>query len=198
MELKSLTRRIKSVKSESGSLRMFLESLVFFLHASRGPFYSPKAARSRWRLTWKANLTFCRVLHRTVTVAVQCTISFHIWRIRSLVLGIGWRTGHWPVHTRQSGVPNRPLTWAMCRALIARPTVGRSRRWLTGQSGAPPDSPVIYSHIASLFSREQPFDVWPAWGTGHCLVHRARAVAGCSQPTFFQFESSCLGTVSST
>jgi hypothetical protein len=28
---------------------------------------------------------------------------------------------------------------------IARPTVGPADRWLTGQSGAPPDSPVNYS-----------------------------------------------------
>jgi hypothetical protein len=103
----------------------------------RGPFYSPKAARSRWRLVWKAFLAFCRVVHRTVTVAVRCAIYFHIWRIRSLVLRIGWRTGHCPVHTGQSGVPNRPLARATCRALIARPTVGRWRRWLTGQSGVP-------------------------------------------------------------
>jgi hypothetical protein len=36
------------------------------LHAPRGPFYSPKAARSRWRSIWKAILAFCRVAHRTV------------------------------------------------------------------------------------------------------------------------------------
>jgi hypothetical protein len=30
-------------------------------------------------------------------------------------------------------------------AWIARPTVGSTDRWLTGQSGAPPDSPVIFS-----------------------------------------------------
>jgi hypothetical protein len=35
------------------------------LHAPRGPFYSPKVARSRWRSTWKAILAFCRVAHRT-------------------------------------------------------------------------------------------------------------------------------------
>jgi hypothetical protein len=39
------------------------------LHASRGPFYSPKAARSHWRHSWKANLAFCRVAHRTVWCA---------------------------------------------------------------------------------------------------------------------------------
>jgi hypothetical protein len=30
------------------------------LHAPRGPFYSPKAARSRWSSIWKAILAFCR------------------------------------------------------------------------------------------------------------------------------------------
>jgi hypothetical protein len=36
------------------------------------------------------------------------------------------------------------------RAKIARPTIGAGDRWLTGQSGAPPDSPVNYSHVAPL------------------------------------------------
>jgi hypothetical protein len=84
------------------------------------------------------------VHHRTATVAVQCAISFHTGRSRLLGLETGWRTG-------QSGVPNRPLARATCRALIVRPTVGRWSRWLSGQSGAPPDSPVIYSHVAFSF-----------------------------------------------
>jgi hypothetical protein len=78
------------------------------------------------------------VHHRTITVAIRCTISFHIWRIRPLVLGVGWRTG-------QSGVPNRPLLRATRRPRIAEPTIGADDRWLTGQSGTPPDSPVNYS-----------------------------------------------------
>jgi hypothetical protein len=43
--------------------------LGVLLHAPRGPFYSPKAARSRWRSKWKAILAFCRVVQRTV----RCT-----------------------------------------------------------------------------------------------------------------------------
>jgi hypothetical protein len=43
--------------------------LGFLLHTPRDPFYSPKAARSRWRPTRKAILAFCRVAHRTV----RCT-----------------------------------------------------------------------------------------------------------------------------
>jgi hypothetical protein len=48
-------------------------------------------------------------------------------------------------HRTLSGVPNRPLLLVTCRPRIARPTVGASDRWLTRQSGAPPDSPVNYS-----------------------------------------------------
>jgi hypothetical protein len=32
-------------------------------------------------------------------------------------------------------------------ARISRPTVGSADHWLTGQSGAPPDSPVNYSRM---------------------------------------------------
>jgi hypothetical protein len=45
---------------------------------------------------------------------------------------------------------------------IARPTVGLADRWLTGQSGEPPDSPVNYSRTppaspeSGLFTRVQP------------------------------------------
>jgi hypothetical protein len=37
---------------------------------------------------------------------------------------------------------------ATCHTRIARPTIGADNRWLTGQSGAPPDSPVNYSRPA--------------------------------------------------
>jgi hypothetical protein len=40
-------------------------------------------------------------------------------------------------------------------ARIARPTIGAVDRWLTGQSGAPPDSPVIFSRTLLTVSRER-------------------------------------------
>jgi hypothetical protein len=43
------------------------------------------------------------------------------------------------------------------RARITRSTVGQADCWLTGQSSAPPDSPVIYSRTPPTKSREQPF-----------------------------------------
>jgi hypothetical protein len=136
------------------------------------------------------------VHHRTVTVAVRCAISFLFWRIRPLVLGGGWRTGHYPVHTGQSSVPNRPLLRATCRPRIARPTVGPGDRWLTGQSGAPPDSPVNYSHTPpskpeiSEFTADQPPPDSP--------VHLTRVLFGCTQPSLLQFVSFLLCSVSNT
>jgi hypothetical protein len=47
--------------------------------------------------------------------------------------------------TPDSLVPLLTVGSATRRARITRSTVGRSDCWLTGQSGAPPDSPVIYS-----------------------------------------------------
>jgi hypothetical protein len=52
--------------------------------------------------------------------------------------------------------PFRPLALATRRARILRLTVGPADCWLTGQSGAPPDTPVIYSRTPPSKSREQP------------------------------------------
>jgi hypothetical protein len=52
--------------------------------------------------------------------------------------------------------PFRPLALATRRARIPRPTVGPTDCWLTRQSGAPPDSPVIYSRTPPSKSRERP------------------------------------------
>jgi hypothetical protein len=62
-------------------------------------------------------------------------------------------------------------------AWIARPTVGPADRWLTGQSGAPPDSPVNYSRTSPDFSRERPVHQSSAWRTRHCPVHQ-RTLSG--------------------
>jgi hypothetical protein len=144
------------------------------------------------------------VHHRTITVAVWCAISFLFWRIRPLVLGVDWRTGHCPVHTGQSGVPNRPVLRATRRPWIVWPTVGAGDRWLTGQSGAPPDSPVNYSRTPSSNPESDEF-------TRTSLAHRTLSGAppdspvcqtelkfGCREPSLFGFISSSFLIVSST
>jgi hypothetical protein len=51
--------------------------------------------------------------------------------------------------------PFRPLALATRRARILRPTICPTDCWLTGQYGAPPDSPVIFSRMPPSKSREQ-------------------------------------------
>jgi hypothetical protein len=70
--------------------------------------------------------------HRIVTLVVRCAISFHIWHIR-------------------------PLLRATRRPRIAQPTVGAGDCWLTGQFGAPPDSPMNYSRTPLLFPESSRF-----------------------------------------
>jgi hypothetical protein len=82
-----------------------------------------------------------------------------------------------------------------CRAKIARPTVGADDRWLTGQSGAPPDSPVIFSRTpppipeSSTFIGDQP----GAPDTDRCTTGQSDApdqnccLAAQSQVFFYLF-----------
>jgi hypothetical protein len=59
-------------------------------------------------------------------------------------------------------VPLPTVGAATRRPQISWPTVGAGDRWLTGQSGAPPDSPVNYSRTplsnleSGLFTVAQP------------------------------------------
>jgi hypothetical protein len=59
--------------------------------------------------------------------------------------------------TPDSPVPLSDRWLCHARTRITRPTVGLADCWLSGQSGAPPDSPVIYSRMPPTKSRERPF-----------------------------------------
>jgi hypothetical protein len=63
----------------------------------------------------------------------------------------------------------------------SRPLAHRTVRCTTGQSGAPPDSPVNYSRTSPDFSRERSVHQSSAWRTGHCPVHH-RTVR-CARPS---------------
>src|SRR5688572_12680510 len=132
--------------------------LGVLLHAPRGPFYSPKAARSRWEQSWKADLAFCRLAHRTVRCTpdtVRCPISFLKWHSRPLAARepLAHRTvrctpdspvppsSHWLGHVSRADRaadrwPGRPLAHRTVRCT--------------------PDSPVNYSRTSPVNSRERP------------------------------------------
>jgi hypothetical protein len=157
------------------------------LHAPRGPFYSPKAARSRWRPTWKAILAFCRVAHRTV----WCTTGQPLFmsgvrfpsipsaadRCNSGLVGAPDTVrctpdspvppaDRWRGPCVARGLRGRPLVSGAHRTVrCPQPIVGAGHaspadcaadrcaggRWLTGQFGAPLDSPVNYSRTPPKF-----------------------------------------------
>jgi hypothetical protein len=110
-------------------LRNDQRMLGWFLHAPRGPFYSPKTARSRWRPTRKAILAFCRVAHRTVTVACPVRISFLNWCSRPLQLRAGWPDS--PVNYSRTS-PNSPESGQF---VGSQPGAPDTIRCTTGQSG---------------------------------------------------------------
>jgi hypothetical protein len=167
--------------------------LGWLLHAPRGPFYSPKAARSRWRPTRKAKVAFCRVVHRTITVDGPVRISFLFWRTRPLQICGSWRTGHCSVHTGQSGAPCRPLARATRRPQIVRPTI------VLAAVGSP-DSPVHHQTVRWIIAVRRQILPRAACSPELSLAHRTLSGAppdspvcqteldfGCAQPSLLQF-----------
>jgi hypothetical protein len=57
--------------------------------------------------------------------------------------------------------PHQTVGSATRHAWIARLTIGAADRWLTGQSGAPPDSPVSFSRTPPTNFRERRVDHTP-------------------------------------
>jgi hypothetical protein len=150
-----------------------LDALVYLIEAPRGPFYRHKGPRSRWKQSRKANLAFSRVTHRTVRCTTgHCPVPDFLPKLAQLTVAVLEPLAHLIVRCLHLTVGS-----ATRHAWIARPTVGPVDRWLTGQSGAPPDSPVNYSRTSPDFSRECPVHQSSAWRTGHCPVHH-RTLSG--------------------
>jgi hypothetical protein len=95
-ELKSLAQSIKCVELKSGSLRMFLVSLVFCSMCLGVPFIAPRkleAVGGQFGRPFLPSVEWCTGqsgAHTTTTVHVQCASSFHIGCSRPLLLGAGW------------------------------------------------------------------------------------------------------------
>jgi hypothetical protein len=152
--------------------------LGVLLHAPRGPFYSPKAARSRWEHSRKVILAFCRLTHQTVRCTIgHCPvrISFLLWRSRPLEIQSHWRTGHCPVYTGQSGAPFWPLALPrVARGLrgrpLGRPTVGS------------PDSPVHHRTVRWFIAVHRRRSPESSQLTDASLAHRTLSGAPPDSP----------------
>jgi hypothetical protein len=168
--------------------------LGVLLHAPRGPFYSPKAARSRWEHSRKAILAFCRLAHRTLSgadffpILAQPTVG-DLEPLAHRTLSGAHRTVRCPLQT---------VGPATRHTRIARSTVGSADRWLTEQSGAPPDSPMIYSRTpptkpkSSQFARASLAHRTLSGAPPDCPVLPDWTVFGWTKPSLFQIDFSCF------
>jgi hypothetical protein len=95
-----------------------------------------------------------------------------------------WQLAHWTLSGAHRTVWCPLPTVGAGHALPADCATDRCAGglWLTGQSGAPPDSPVNYSRTPPNISREWPVHRRLAWRTRHCPVHH-RTVR-CAKPSW--------------
>jgi hypothetical protein len=127
--------------------------LVYFLHAPRGPFYNPRQLgaiggnQGRQFLPsfgWRIGQSGVPPGRHCSVSGADCLPKMAQPTVEDLE----------PLaHQTLSGVhqtvrcPHLIVGSATRHARIARPTVGSADRWLTGQSGEPPDSPVNHRTV---------------------------------------------------
>jgi hypothetical protein len=160
-ELKSLRKSIECAKMECESLRMFKVCLVYSSMRLEVPFIAPRqlgAVGSNVGRQFLPSVGW-RTGQSGAPPDIHCSPSDAdcfpklaqptVEDLKPLV------------HRTLSGAhrtvrcPHSTVGSAARHTRIARPTVGAVDRWLTGQSRAPPDSPVIFSHTLLTVSRER-------------------------------------------
>jgi hypothetical protein len=97
-------------------------------HAPRGPFYSPKAARSHWEQSRKAILAFCRVVHWTLSgadcfpILAQPTVEelepLAHWTVRCPYQTVGPASRHARIARLTVGSPDSPVHHRTVRWII--------------------------------------------------------------------------------
>jgi hypothetical protein len=161
MELKTLTQRIKCVKLESWSLRMLSECLGDSSMRLGVPFIAPRQLVAVGGQLGRPNLPsvgWCtRQSDAPPDSHCSCPVRDLLPFLAHPTVGPRDRLAHRTLSGahRTVSVHNRLLLRATRRPWIALATVGAGDRWLTGQSGAPPDSPMNYSHVSFSVSRER-------------------------------------------
>jgi hypothetical protein len=184
MVLKSLSQRIECARMESWCLEMIKECLGYSSMHLGVPFIAPRqlgvvgSQQGRQFLPsvgWRTGQSgappdsHCSMSGADLLpVLAQPTVGSSGWLAHQTLSG---------AHRTLSGAhrtvrcPQPTVGWGhtSCADCAADRCIGG--RWLNGQSGAPPDSPVNYSRTPPTNSREWPVHQSPAWRTGHCPVH---------------------------
>jgi hypothetical protein len=176
-ELKSLTWSIKCAKMKCGSLRMLKVCFCYSSMRLGVPFIAQRQLGAVGGILGRLILPSvgwhtgqsgappdspCSCpLHDLLPFLAHSTVA-DLWQVAHRTLSGAHRTVRCPLPTVGAGHAS-PADLAVDRCA--------GGRWFTGQSGAPPDSPMNYSRTPPKFSREWPVRRRPAWRTGHCPVH---------------------------
>jgi hypothetical protein len=176
--------------------------LGIVLHVPRGPFYSPKAARSRWRSNRKAILGFCRVVHQTV----RCTTGHKQLLSSAWSPSFSGEADRWVFGL--VGAPDtvrcdHPSVWCTPDS-----PVWPSDRWLSHVSPVDraddrwPQAPLAHRTVQwiiaaapSVFLESSEFAVGPVWAPDSPVHHRLELVwlnIANSSPLLFLFSWQCL------
>jgi hypothetical protein len=167
-ELKSLTRSIKCAETECGRLRMLSECLVYSSMHLGVPFIAPRQLGAVGGQQGRPKLPSVGWCTRQSGAPPDSHYSMSgadlLPNLAQTTVADSWKLAHWT------------LSGAHRTVRCPLPTVGAGHasptdcatdrfsgdRWLTGQSGAPPDSPVNYSRMppnspeSGLFTGVQP------------------------------------------
>jgi hypothetical protein len=152
-ELKSLRMSIECAKMECGSLRMFRVCLVFSSMRLGVPFIAPRqlgAVESNPgrqflpSVGWRTGQFGVPPDRHCSASGADCFPKFAQLTVEDLE-PLAHRTLSGAHRTVRC--PHQTVGSATRHARIARPTVGSADRWFTGQSGAPPDSPVHHRTV---------------------------------------------------
>jgi hypothetical protein len=176
MELKSLTQQSECVGVESGCLRILSECLGSSSMCLGVPFIAPRQLGAVGGQQGRPNLpsvgwctgqsgappdSHCSCPVRDILPFLAHPIVAALGLLAHWTLSGAHRTIRCPLPIVDVGHASpADCTGDRCAG----------DRWLTGQSGEPPDSPVNYSRTPLNFSRERPIHRRPAWRTGQSGV----------------------------
>jgi hypothetical protein len=160
-ELKSLRISIECTKTECERLRLLKVCLVFSSMRLGVPFIAPRQLGAVGSnpgrqflpsVGWRTGQSGAPPdIHSSLSGA-DCFPNLAQPTVEDVEPLAHWTLSgaHWTVRC-----PHPTVGSATRHARIAGPTVSAVNRWLTGQSGAPPDSPVNFSRTLLTASRER-------------------------------------------
>jgi hypothetical protein len=182
--LKSLTLSTDCVIAESGSLRMFSECLLFCSMRLGVLFIAPRQLGAVGDQLGRQFLP--SVGWRTGQSGAppdmnsSCPMPDLLPFLAKPTVGSSDPLAHRTLFGAHLTVrcDHPTVGSATCCPLIAQTTVGRGRRWPTGQSAVPPDSPVNFSRDAFSFSRERRVRRRSAWARALKTHRTVRCTTG--------------------